>query len=48
MVYSTSTENEKVKLTQRILSLEQNVNQLTEDIERTLIEIRNTEIQTLK
>lgn len=48
MVYSTSTENEKAKLTQRILSLEQNVNQLTEDIERTLIEIRNTEIQTLK
>lgn len=46
--YSRAKENDKVKLTPAILDLEKRIRELSDELARTAIEVRNTEKQSLK
>ena len=47
-LYSRANESDKAKLAPAILDLEKQMQQLSDEVERAAIKVRNTEKQTLK
>ena len=47
-LYSRASDNDKAKLAPAILDLEKRIWQLSDEVERAAIKVRNTEKQTLK